>query len=247
MWNEAQMELIHKTLAAHADHFKVFDYWMALGPPLPKWRVGTQTFKKAMWHIDKALKDGFTPEEIQEAVRNYHKLLSHPDCKLNVGNHSHRVSLERFFDPDKLLSSWGKKPIDGIQSWFAECLKGEKYLQGRYCKSIEKVEAIKPRYVDILIGKWRASRFGIHKIGAKEKNDFARAANGVIAWYARNEERVSLGEVDLVKRLVEVLDKSTQKLPAEAISSAFLRTPRMFEEQLPLYLMRKGIMDKPPR
>lgn len=133
----------------------IFDYWNNYSDILPKHLktrggVESKLHHNAIEIIERELNKGlFSKNRITMAIDYYADMLSNPDDYVVKSKFpSHRVDICSFFKFDreyiKSLPSWDIAKY--IDSWFAECIQGQKYLLKKYGA---KEKAIEDKYPEV--------------------------------------------------------------------------------------------------
>ncbi len=223
-------------------------YWNDnLSDILPKLKIAkTQTFKRAINGIEKALKE-YSVEDIAMAMENYHTLISMKDTKLNMAVDSHKVSLPNFFE----FSDFTRKsiptfsPIHGIKSWFDEALNGFDYLFNKYSHAVADDY---PEVSAIIKKQWESSPYHIGSLSPRDENNFKVAATKLVTWLDKNEQKYNLDSMfidypqkTVIKYLFPALKDSLGERDPKIVTTGWLANDSMYDRTLHLYLKKLGL------
>ncbi len=225
----------------------LFEIWNDPDSVLKKVIVNrTQVFYETMQAIETKLSQGWKAEEIGRAIINYNWLWSLPSLKLQRTAQTHYVKLGQFFGFNRFVKIGNSKLIADIESWFDECVKGQSYLLSRYAAGVQKDEH--PEVTKVIREQWdRSYRSG--DLSISDERNFRTCAKKVVKFVNDHEEKLNISGVyfDHPERFVEkylfpaLKAASNGRQPLE-VSTVWLANDIMFNRQLPLYLIKIGLL-----
>jgi len=114
---------------------RIVDHWKSKTPSLQKPK--DKTIKKAS-PVIKSILNKYSETKVKEAIDLYHRCLNNPMLVCGIKNKSlpNKVSLPEFFkfglDTNIFIQNNHIKGFEGVDSWFALCLKGEEEIEKRF-------------------------------------------------------------------------------------------------------------------
>jgi hypothetical protein len=113
---------------------ELFVYWNTLGKPIPRHLldIKKKVFKNGLENLDYRLNQGYKPDQIKLAMKQYRSLINLENPKTSFSYNGMIVSLGDFMRPSPYLKDQLKKIKIDIKSWFEECLMKWDDLEAKY-------------------------------------------------------------------------------------------------------------------
>lgn len=221
---------------------QVCEYWNENFSP--RLRIAkTKMFDATMQKIEIACSK-YSLDEIACAFEDYNYILSLKETKLNKSIDTHYVGLSGFFgftDFQKGKIKSGSL-LDGVVSWFDECLNGRDYLIQKYTYGVEDEY---PEVSDIMKKQWMKSPFHIGTLTIWDNNNFRTAATKLVKWLEKNENKYNLDSLyidypgkAIVKYLFPAIRDALGERDPKIVTTLWLVN---FERNLHIYLKKLGL------
>lgn len=243
--NRRKRDYINPAIDSEGKHFspaacEVFNFWNSLGSPLTKHKESSKVARRGMRVVEKRVNNGNPPDEIKEAIKKYHELLSSKHTILQTKVPGHKVSLHEFFGFDTTTKERMRKAgVDlGIRSWFEECLPS-KSPEIKF--GARRKEDNHPRITNRLMNFYE-SRIGVRrkKLRPEQVNQFIMSADNFMKFYGENRRNLVIYRRP--EELVDVLCKFLEKQFPEDLSPGNFSSKKTFDFFFPRYLKRQNIL-----
>jgi hypothetical protein len=219
----------------------VFNYWCSLGKPLIKHNTQSKVGIRSLKAIESKLSTN-SPDDMKDAITNYHELLMSGDTYINPKLPGHLVSLDEFFRGFNGFTKGQMMKFKSeleIKNWFEECKPGMDPMRKFMLKNLP-LEDNNPR----LSTKLR--RFYIKHIGIDqdftqhELNAFIRASDSLMQFYNKTKGRFILPI--RTDELAVMLGKSVVEYYDNLVEGCFC-AEHTFRKVLPYYLKKQGVIN----
>jgi hypothetical protein len=227
-----------------ADARDIFQFWNSLGKPLSKMQEkATIALSEAMEAIERNLRRGYSKDEIAEGMVRYFNLVENGNSIIRPEMPGGIVSLQEFFGFKDFTKQRMKEkdPHYKIQSWFEECMKGQKHLNEKYGKYINDEF---PIITEVLMDEWCASNFKNGSFSTRDENNFRKAAKMLAEYLKKNESKLLLEDREFrnPQYCAKYMIKALEFINAKEPTTGWLCNELMFTKNLPSYFKHHGML-----